>query len=116
MFYFTFLAFDLQKFVEQSLLPVLLLLLLCFKILAACLEFRDQPVSLSCSVFRGKSNFLLLFLGPFLIFCTLGSLGDRGACQEGYRGRGERGEKGERGQRGKQKTKQEPAYGAPVQQ
>ena len=76
MFCFTFLAFDLQKFVKQSLLPVLLLLLLGFKIFAAFLEFRDQPVSLSCSVFRGKSsNFLLLFCGPFLIFCPLGILG-----------------------------------------
>jgi hypothetical protein len=73
---FTFLAFDLQKFVEQSLLPVLLLLLLDFKIFAAFLEFRDQPVSLSCSVFRGKSsNFLLFSFGPFLIFCPPGSLG-----------------------------------------
>jgi hypothetical protein len=76
MFCFTFLAFDIQKFVEQSLLPVLILLLLGFKIFASFLEFRDQPVSLSCSVFRGKSsNFLLLFCGPFLIICPLGSLG-----------------------------------------
>jgi hypothetical protein len=78
MFCFTFLAFDLQKFVEQSLLPVLLLLLLGFKIFAAFLEFRDQPVSLSCCVFRDKSSnflFLLLFFGPFLISCPPGSLG-----------------------------------------
>jgi hypothetical protein len=76
MFCFTFLAFDLQKFVEQPLLPVLLLLLLSFKIFAAFLEFRDQPVSLSLRVFRGKSSsFLLLFFGPFLVFCPPGSLG-----------------------------------------
>jgi hypothetical protein len=93
---------------EQPLLPALLLLLLGFKIFAAFLELRDQPVSLSCSVFRGKSSsFLFLFFGPFLIFCPPDSLGRQGSLsreverKEGENGqRGERGEIRDRGERG----------------
>ena len=61
---FTFLAFDLQKFVEQSLLPVLLLLMLGFKTyqgLTTCMEV-DKSWTIMSSAYnhvrskRGKDE------------------------------------------------------------